>query len=163
MLVFVCALFQGFPVLYCEKRYGLHKRIFIIWKIRTMYTNRKNAEIRYNKSPVDPRITSLGYFLRRFSLDELPQLWNVIKGDMALIGPRPITRRENSLYGKYSKRLHSVKPGITGLWQVSGRSLTTYHRRIAINRYYVSHRSWRLDLWILWRTADAVFSGRGAY
>lgn len=119
--------------------------------------------MRFCKQSDDSRITPWGHFLRRFSLDEMPQLWNVIKGDMALAGPRPISAEEDFLYGEYSTILHSVKPGITGLWQISGRNLTTYHRRIAINRYYVSHRSWQLDLWILWKTIGAVISGRGAY
>ena len=101
--------------------------------------------------------------MRRFSLDELPQLWNVLKGDMALIGPRPIISKEDQIYGHYSDKLHSIRPGLTGLWQVSGRCLTTYRRRIAINMYYVRHRSWILDLWILWRTIGAVIGGKGAF
>lgn len=164
VIIFVlCLAFQSFPVLYRERRLGLHKKEFIIWKFRTMYTKCQEGGIRCCKRPDDPRITSWGHFLRRFSLDELPQLWNVIKGEMSLIGPRPISAEEDLLYGKYSILLHSVKPGISGLWQISGRNELSYHRRIAINRYYVSHRSFQLDLWIFWKTIDAVISGRGAY
>ena len=93
----------------------------------------------------DPRLTRIGKLLRRFSMDELPQFWNILNGTMSLVGPRPITREEEKKYGKYSNLIHSVKPGLTGLWQVSGRNLTTYHRRIAINIYYVKHKSWKLD------------------
>ena len=82
---------------------------------------------------------------------------------MALVGPRPIVDSEDKIYGKYSDKLHSVLPGMTGLWQVSGRNLTTYNRRIAINLYYVRHRSWKLDLWILYKTIWAVLGGRGAF
>ena len=111
----------------------------------------------------DPRLLKVGRLMRRLSLDELPQLWNVVVGDMALIGPRPIVEEENKRYGKYSHLLHTVKPGLTGLWQVSGRNLLTYHRRIAINLFYVKNRSWKLDLWILYKTFAAVLGGRGAY
>ena len=117
----------------------------------------------FGKLKVDPRVTRFGHFLRRFSLDELPQLWNVVRGEMALVGPRPIVDFEDVIYGRFSGRIHSVKPGITGLWQVSGRNQLTYRRRIAINLYYVRHRSPKLDLWILLRTFDAVFGGRGAF
>lgn len=117
----------------------------------------------FRKLRRDPRITPVGKWLRRFSLDELPQLWNVQNGTMSLIGPRPIVRAEEKLYGKYSILIHSVKPGITGLWQVSGRNLTTYRRRVAIDLYYAKHKSWKLDLWILYKTVWAVIGGRGAF
>ncbi len=162
-IALLCVIWDGFPVLYREKRCGLHKKEFTIWKFRTMYTKQPDTGMRCHKTPKDPRINRLGYILRRFSIDELPQLFNVAKGEMALVGPRPIIKEETLLYGKYSRLLHSVKPGMTGLWQVSGRNLTTYHRRIAINRYYVKHRSWKLDLWILWNTIGPVISGRGAF
>ncbi len=111
----------------------------------------------------DPRITKIGYFMRRSSLDELPQIINILCGEMSLIGPRPIMKFENKIYGRYSSVIHSVKPGLTGLWQVSGRNLISYHRRIAINLYYIKHRSLKLDLWILYKTIGAVFSGKGAF
>lgn len=161
------------PILYCSVRIGINNQPIRIWKFRTMDAEValeimakifEHEEWRSNyKLMQDPRITPLGKLLRRFSLDELPQLWNVIIGDMALIGPRPISRQENRRYGKHRLLIHSVKPGITGLWQVSGRNLTTYRRRIAINIYYVKHKSLSLDLWILWKTVYAVISGYGAF
>lgn len=164
-------LFNGWPVLYNGIRLGLNRKPFHCLKFRTMKTEADPfvdpgtiAEIEiYGKVRNDFRITRIGYILRRFSLDELPQLWNVIRGDMALVGPRPIVDSEDKIYGKYSDKLHSILPGMTGLWQVSGRNLTTYNRRIAINLYYVRHRSWKLDLWILYKTIWAVLGGRGAF
>ena len=164
------AVSSGFPVLFREFRIGQDKKKFVIYKFRTMTGNipalteaQKQEMARFGKLKKDPRVTRFGHFLRRFSLDELPQLWNVVRNEMALIGPRPIVDEEEIVYGKYSTLIHSVKPGITGLWQVSGRNLTTYHRRIAINCYYVRHRCWKLDLWIFWRTFAAVIGGRGAF
>ena len=161
------------PGLYRSIRLGKGRRPIRIFKFRTMDARvalevmtqiLESGEWRWNrKLKHDPRLTRAGKILRRFSLDELPQFWNVLTGDMSLVGPRPITREENRRYGKYSALIHSEKPGITGLWQVSGRNLTTYHRRIAINIYYVKHRSWKLDLWILYKTFWAVIGGRGAF
>jgi len=139
------------------------------WNLQTFeeYLDQRPAEkemwLKQRKLVHDPRNSIWGMFLRHFSLDELPQLFNVIRGDMVLVGPRPIVDEEDSLYGKYSYALHTIKPGMTGLWQVSGRNDLSYHRRIAINLYYVRHHSWKLDLWILYRTIGAVISGRGAY
>ena len=158
-------------------RLGLHKKEFVLWKFTTMRRWRPRRFKQYldthpeamaewrasHKLENDPRLLKIGRLMRRLSLDELPQLWNVVIGDMALIGPRPIVEEENKRYGKYSHLLHTVKPGLTGLWQVSGRNLLTYHRRIAINLYYVKNRSWKLDLWILCKTFAAVIGGRGAY
>ena len=115
------------------------------------------------KLHADIRVTPAGKWLRRFSLDELPQIWNVLNGGMNWIEPRPIVPEKDSKYGHYSKEIHTVKPGITGLWQVSGRNELSYHRRIAINLYYVRHQSWQLDLWIICKTVWAVIGGRGAY
>ena len=158
-------------------RIGLNSNTFKMWKFTTMRSWPRSRFSRYlnlhpelkqewqetRKLTNDPRLLPIGRFLRRFSLDELPQLWNVVRGEMALVGPRPIQHEENKRYGKYAATLHSVKPGLTGLWQVSGRNTLTYHRRIAINLYYVRHRSWKLDCWILYKTAAAVLGGRGAY
>lgn len=153
-------VFSGFPVFFRGRRLGWKKRPFMIAKFRSMIVATERIR---EKSRDDPRITGFGRILRRFSLDELPQLWNVIHGDMLLVGPRPIAEEEDRLYGKYSAEIHSVKPGITGLWQVSGRNLTTFRRRKAINVYYVRHKSWKLDLWILYKTILAVVDGRGAF
>ena len=158
------AFFQGV-------RIGHRKKRFVLYKFRTMremppnfMTPEQQMEWeRYWKLKHDPRVTAFGHLLRRFSLDELPQLWNVVRGDMVLVGPRPIIDAEDTIYGRFSDVIHSVKPGITGLWQVYGRNLIDYHRRIAINIYYVHHRSLKLDLWILCRTVWAIIGGKGAY
>lgn len=172
LTIIVIRILYGSPVFYTDSRLGKNRIPFLCIKFRTMccsnhirsLTEQETFELKnYGKIRKDCRVTKFGYFLRRFSLDELPQLWNVVKGDMALIGPRPIVSKEDRIYGRYGDRLHSILPGLTGLWQVSGRCLTTYHRRIAINLYYVRHRSWRLNLWILWRTIGAVIGGKGAF
>ncbi|MBR2364322.1 MAG: sugar transferase [Lentisphaeria bacterium] len=164
-------LLNGRPVFYCAGRLGKNKCSIVIYKFRTMKENASlpedvlaGQEVKvYGKLRNDPRLNFMGKFLRRFSLDELPQLWNVVRGDMALIGPRPIVLEEDLIYGRYSDILHSIPPGLTGLWQVSGRCLTTYHRRIAINLYYIKHRSLKLDLWIIYKTVWAVLGGKGAF
>jgi len=174
---FFWRILTGEPMFYTSVRLGMKKRPFRIYKFATLKAWSAEEFLEYLQSTPgalaqwqergklehDPRTTVFGMLLRRFSMDELPQLWNVIRGEMALVGPRPIIRAEDRFYGKYSALLHSVKPGMTGLWQVSGRNLTTYHRRIAINIYYLKHKSWKLDLWILYKTVWAVIGGRGAY
>lgn len=159
-IAFFLPVFSGFPIFYREQRLGRRKKRFMIAKFRSMVVTTEKIR---EKSRADPRITGFGRILRRFSLDELPQLWNVIHGDMLLVGPRPIVDEEDPLYGKYSAEIHSVKPGISGLWQVSGRNLTTFRRRKAINVYYVRHKSWKLDLWILYKTVWAIIGGKGAF
>jgi exopolysaccharide production protein ExoY len=161
------------PGLYCSYRLGYCRKPFLIWKFRTMRMStsknlpreiRCSAEWKENrKLRNDIRVTVIGRWLRRFSLDELPQIWNVLNGTMNWVGPRPIVPDEEYKYGRDSEELHRVKPGITGLWQVSGRNDITYRRRIALNLYYVRHRSWKLDLWIIYKTVWAVLGGRGAY
>ena len=111
----------------------------------------------------DPRVTVIGHFLRRTSLDELPQLWNVLKGDMSLVGPRPVVREEWERYGRRLDTYLAAKPGVTGLWQVMGRSDSCYRRRVALDSYYVRKRSLLLDVFILLRTVRVVLCGRGAY
>ncbi len=110
----------------------------------------------------DPRITRLGRFLRRTSLDELPQLWNVLRGDMTLVGPRAIVPNELANYGDYARMLLRIKPGLTGLWQVTGRSTIGYPERARIDLHYVQGRSLRQDLELLVRTLPAVLKQRGA-
>ena len=116
----------------------------------------------YFKLENDPRITYFGKFLRRTSLDELPQFWNILKGDMALIGPRPIVNAEVKYYGKDYPVFSSVKPGITGLWQVSGRSDTGYEERVALDVFYVNNWSIWMDYYIFFATLNAIFLRRGA-
>ena len=171
LIYLVYLVFYGGGAIFRMTRIGRYEKHFVVYKFRTM----KNSDIvlseeqqeewnKYGKLRDDPRLlTGIGHFMRRFSLDELPQLWNVVRGEMALVGPRPIIDAEKVIYGRYARQIHSVKPGITGLWQVSGRNLLTYNRRIAINLYYVRHRSLKLDLWIILRTVWAVVGGRGAY
>jgi Undecaprenyl-phosphate galactose phosphotransferase WbaP len=162
---------------YGHARIGKDGREFKAWKFRTMILDAdrkleeylaKNPEMRLeweadHKLRNDPRITRLGKYLRRFSLDELPQLWNVIKGEMSLVGPRPIVRDEIQHYGDRFDPYTWVRPGITGLWQVSGRNDTTYLERVSLDEYYVRNWSIWLDIYILARTLTVVLQRKGAY
>jgi Undecaprenyl-phosphate galactose phosphotransferase WbaP len=165
------------PVLYGHRRLGVGGNHFCCWKFRTMYTNADqllNQALRCNpdlqaeweqnfKLHDDPRVTRIGRFLRRISLDELPQLWNVLRGEMSLVGPRPIVDAEIPKYGTVYETYQRIKPGMSGFWQVSGRSDTSYDERIKLDSYYVHNWSMWLDLVILARTARSVVLSRGAY
>jgi Undecaprenyl-phosphate galactose phosphotransferase WbaP len=165
------------PVFYSQPRIGKDRSVFRAWKFRTMmcdadasleqYFERNPArrlEWRVNrKLRDDPRLTRAGRFLRKFSLDELPQLWNVFLGQMSLVGPRPIAADEMVRYGEGIELYTKVLPGITGLWQVSGRNDTTYDERVRLDEYYVRNWSVWMDLWILGRTLRCVITRRGAY
>jgi Undecaprenyl-phosphate galactose phosphotransferase WbaP len=165
------------PVLYGHKRLGLNGKPFIAYKFRSMVFDsadrlkkllESDPEIRKeweanHKLKNDPRVTGIGKFLRRTSLDEFPQLINILKGEMSLVGPRPITVDEVEKYDEDFNRIFSVKPGLTGLWQVSGRSDTDYQERISYDTYYLQSWSLWLDIWILLKTFGAVINGRGAY
>ncbi|GHV82529.1 undecaprenyl-phosphate galactose phosphotransferase WbaP [Spirochaetia bacterium] len=165
------------PVLYKHRRIGQNGKEIGVYKFRTMVINaeerlqtmlaadselRKEWEISY-KLKNDPRITKVGKILRRLSFDEFPQLLNVIKGEMSLIGPRPVTQKEVANYGENYNRIFSVKPGMTGLWQVSGRSDTDYNERVSYDTYYLQSWSVWLDLWVLYKTLGVVVKGKGAY
>ena len=164
------------PVFYRQERLGRYGKHFHVWKFRSMHADAderlkrliaddpKVADEWANnfKLADDPRVTLLGRFLRRTSLDELPQLFNVLRGEMALIGPRPIVEDEVKYYGASYETFASVRPGVTGLWQVSGRSDTDYDRRVALDTYYVLNWSPWMDIWILIRTVLAVLLMRGA-
>ena len=164
------------PVLYRAERLGQNGKKIFIWKFRTMCQDADDMlENILENDPVlkmeweqkfklanDPRITPLGRFLRRTSLDELPQFWNVITGDMAIIGPRPIVEKERHYYGENFHVFSVVKPGITGLWQVSGRSDLDYTRRVNLDVYYVTNWTLWLDYMILLKTIASVFQPRGA-
>ena len=164
-------------VLYGHTRLGHNGKTFTALKFRTMYENGESLlQAHFQKHPeeldvwqrdqklkLDPRITRVGSWLRRYSLDELPQLWNVLLGQMSLVGPRPIVSREVLKYGRSYDLYSRVRPGITGLWQVSGRNDTTYAERIAFDEYYVRNWSIWLDSYILARTAKAVLFADGAY
>ena len=161
------------PVVFRQERIGRAERAFCIWKLRTMYVDaeqrlRDLEALNEAQGPLfkmrrDPRVTPAGQVLRRFSLDELPQLWNVVRGDMSLVGPRPPLPREVEGYGRDTRRRLLVKPGLTGLWQVSGRSDLTWEESIRLDLHYVENWSVALDLQILYKTLGAVIRGRGAY
>jgi Undecaprenyl-phosphate galactose phosphotransferase WbaP len=165
------------PIFYGHRRVGRNHTAFRIWKIRTMRLNAdellrnaltNNAALREEwlrdrKLRHDPRITRVGRFLRKTSLDELPQLWNVLRGEMSLVGPRPIVEEEVAAYGKNFSLYCRVTPGLTGLWQVSGRNAVSRRDRVRLDSYYVRNWSPWLDLHILARTARVVLTGEGAY
>lgn len=167
---------DGAPVLFGHYRIGQHGRPFRCLKFRSMYLDSEamlrellerdpaaRAEWeRDHKLNDDPRITPIGHFLRRTSLDELPQLFNVLRGEMSLVGPRPITLAELPRYGQVRWHYLSVRPGMTGLWQVSGRNDTTYDERVELDREFVEQHSLRLRLSILLRTLRVVIRGSGA-
>lgn len=164
------------PVLFGHERVGHGGRRFRCWKFRTMVVDGDrvlDAHFRRNpgdlalwraerKLPDDPRITPLGAVLRKLSVDELPQLWNVLMGEMSLVGPRPVVADELANYGPSARHYLRTRPGLTGLWQVSGRNDVTYRDRVHLDRTYVRHWSLPLDLWIILRTVPAVVRSRGA-
>lgn len=165
------------PLLFTQQRLGKDGRLFRCYKFRSMIVNadqvlhtllssdaRARLEWeRLHKLKVDPRITKLGRFLRMSSIDELPQFLNVVKGDMSLVGPRPIVPEEAVRYGRFLRNYLDVKPGLTGLWQVNGRNNTTYRRRVAFDIFYSKNRSFALDLWILGKTVPAILKREGSY
>lgn len=170
-------LTSGAPVLYGHERVGLGGRRFRCWKFRTMRVDAAEVLRRHlaqddaaraewaasRKLRNDPRITRLGRVLREYSVDELPQLLNVIRGDMSLVGPRPVVEDELSYYGSKAEAYFAARPGITGLWQVSGRSDTHYARRVELDAEYVRSWSHGQDMKILLRTVPAVLGARGSY
>jgi len=165
------------PAFFSHRRICRDGAFFSMWKFRTMcvdssdvleqYLSRhpgaRSEWTRTHKLRHDPRITSVGLFLRRFSLDELPQVWNVLRGQMSLVGPRPIVAAEVEKYADSFDFYCRVKPGVTGLWQVSGRSELTYDERVALDRRYVTRWSLFFDLKILLRTFKSVVNRDGAY
>jgi lipopolysaccharide/colanic/teichoic acid biosynthesis glycosyltransferase len=159
---------DGAPILYRQTRLGLHGRPFDVVKFRTMATDAdaRYAEVvgrsdpRAFKLTDDPRVTPTGQFLRRSSLDELPQLWNVLRGDMSLVGPRPAPPREVEHYDYWQRRRLSMKPGITGLWQVTARGNDDFDERAQLDLVYIDRWSFWLDLKILAQTIPAALEGR---
>lgn len=164
------------PIFFGQRRIGFGNRPFVCWKFRSMAVN--GAEIfarhlathpgaaeewaRDHKLKLDPRVTFVGRFLRLSSLDELPQLWNVLRGEMSLVGPRPIVDAEIVRYGDEIDFYHATRPGITGEWQVSGRSVTSYERRVELDKHYVSNWKLRRDVGILVKTLPAVILQKGS-
>jgi exopolysaccharide production protein ExoY len=164
------------PVFFKQIRVGHNGKRFYIYKFRSMIVDaeewlqkdkkifREYVKNNYKLEPKkDPRITKMGRFLRKTSLDELPQLLNVIKGDMSLVGPRPVVEAELVEYGEQTELFLSCKPGITGYWQVSGRSSVNYPERVNLEIYYVENQSLLFDFTILCKTVIGVISRRGAY
>lgn len=161
------------PVFFVHKRVGKNGKEIGIYKFRSMVVNaeqlldtlteEQKEEFRQNfKLENDPRITKVGNILRKTSLDELPQLFNILKGDISIIGPRPVVEAEIKFYGNYKDLLLSVKPGLTGFWAANGRSDTSYKRRRAMEIYYVKNRSLLFDFKIFFKTFVSVFKGEGA-
>ena len=161
------------PIFFSHKWIGKNGKIIGIYKFRSMvsnseevfknFTEEQKKEFEKNfKLDDDPRITKIGGFLRKTSLDELPQLLNIIKGDMSVVGPRPIVRAEVEKYGVCADKLFSVKPGLTGFWQANGRSDTTYEERVQMDMYYIDNRSFLLDIRIILKTVISVIRKEGA-
>lgn len=179
LIVFLIKLSSKGNIIYLQRRVGKNNKLFSCYKFRTMHTNSdfmlkemllKNPAIKnefesYQKISKDPRITQIGKFLRFTSLDELPQVINVLKGEMSFIGPRPILKEEINKYGLHFKEAFSVLPGISGLWQVNGRNKLTYEKRVAIDIFYSRNRNFYMDIGIVIKTIYVLFLpfGRGAY
>jgi lipopolysaccharide/colanic/teichoic acid biosynthesis glycosyltransferase len=161
------------PVLFHQQRIGKGGNPFVVYKLRTMandaeqehaeFAARRGVDGQLFKLEADPRVTRVGRFLRRSSLDEVPQLWNVLRGDMALVGPRPFVPSESSSINGFAQRRFEVRPGLTGLWQVSGRSNLSFDELQRLDYLYVASWSLWWDLRILWNTPARVLRGHGAY
>ena len=149
---------KGAGAFFTQERPGKDERIFKLYKFKSM-TDERDAE--GNLLPDGERLTSVGRFIRKTSLDELPQLWNVLKGDMSFIGPRPLLVQYLPLYSASQRRRHEVRPGITGWAQVSGRNAISWERKFALDVWYVDHLSFRLDYIIIWRTVVKVLRREG--
>lgn len=162
--------------IYPGKRLGKDGRLFPCYKFRSMYCNgdeileqyyqqypeKKLEYEKYHKLDDDPRVTPFGAFIRRTSIDELPQIWNVFLGDMSLVGPRPYLPEEIDDMGEYAETILSVKPGITGYWQVNGRSNVDFDSRLLMDVWYVKHRTLWMDVQLLWQTIGVVLMRKGA-
>lgn len=158
LTAFLVRIFLGSPVLFCQVRPGLNGRSFLMLKFRTM-TDSKDAL--GNFLPDSMRMTKFGNFLRSSSLDELPELWNVLKGDMSLVGPRPLLMEYLPLYNESQKRRHEVRPGITGWAQVNGRNAISWEEKFKLDVWYVDNQSFFLDVKILFLTIKKVFIKEG--
>ena len=161
------------PVIFAHKRIGKNGKEFNMYKFRSMYENAEEMIENFNeeqkrewqenfKLENDPRITKVGKFLRKTSLDELPQIINIIKGDLSIIGPRPIVDEELEKYGENKEKFLSITPGLTGYWQANGRSNTTYEERMQMELYYIDNQSLWLDIKIFFKTIVSVLKKEGA-
>lgn len=166
------------PIFYRCLRVGKNGKMIYCWKFRTMEIDaeerlrnllQENPQLReeweiYAKLKNDPRVHRFGKFLRKSSLDELPQLWNILKGDLSVVGPRPVTKEEVDKYFKEkASKILSVRPGLTGIWQTSGRSLLSFEERLCLEEKYIDERSFILDIWIICKTIPLIFSSKGAF
>ena len=173
LIAFLVLISSGYPVLYSQTRVGLNGKTFRFYKFRSMIkdADQKLLEVEnihkrdhvIFKNKEDPRITPIGRILRKYSLDELPQFFNVINGSMSVVGPRPALTREVTLYNSTYERRLNAKPGITGPWQISGRSDLDLQTSISLDLNYLTNWSFTRDLWIIIATVGAVFRGKGAY
>ena len=173
ILAIIVKLDSKGPVFFAHTRYGKNGKKFKMYKFRTMYENAQDMindftpeqmkEWKENfKLQDDPRITKVGKFLRKTSLDELPKIVNIIKGDLSIIGPRPVIEEELEKYGENKEKFLSVTPGLTGYWQANGRSSTTYEQRMEMELYYIDHISPKLDFKIFFKTIESVIKKEGA-
>jgi exopolysaccharide biosynthesis polyprenyl glycosylphosphotransferase len=173
VIAFLIKVTSSGPMIFVQKRSGLNGRAFNFYKFRSMYIDAEEKKLDFEalnemdgpvfKMKNDPRITPIGRFLRRASLDELPQLWNVLRGDMSIIGPRPPLPEEVEKYERWQRRRLSMKPGITCIWQISGRSLLGFDEWLKLDLQYIDNWSLWLDVKILFKTIPAVLWGKGAY
>jgi lipopolysaccharide/colanic/teichoic acid biosynthesis glycosyltransferase len=181
VIVFVAIgvrLTTGSPVIFGQKRVGKDGRIFTCYKFRSMVPNAQEvlerllasdpeARLEWQRSrklKADPRVTRFGRFIRKMSFDEFPQLWNVVRGDMSIVGPRPVVPDEfEHHYEGARQHYRAVKPGLTGLWQVSGRNDVDYQSRVALDRHYVENWGLWLDFTVVMKTVGVMFARRGAY
>lgn len=165
-------------VIYSHERIGRGGRPFQCYKFRTMYPDADarlqdlldaNPDMheewkQRRKLKNDPRIMPIGHFLRKTSLDELPQFWNVLKGELSIVGPRPVVHEEVQHYlGEKAEKILSIRPGLTCIWQVSGRNDTSYQARVSLDEQYVDNRSWLLDIGLIIKTIPSMFFSKGAY
>ncbi len=176
-IAFLVRLTSPGPAFYAQIRIGHRGKKFRAWKFRTMAPNADQAlDQTFQENPAlqpewdvnhklkyDPRVTRFGNFLRKFSMDELPQIWNVLAGEMSLVGPRPIVEQEIELYGEKMELYKTILPGITGLWQVSGRNNLPYAERVRLDEVYILNWSIWMDLFISVKTIWVVITGNGAY
>ena len=161
------------PAFFVHKRIGKNGKIIKIYKFRTMFEGSEDMFAKFSKEQTeeyernyklkdDPRVTKIGKFLRKTSLDELPQILNILKGELSIVGPRPVVSNELEKYGKDKDKFLSIKPGLTGYWQVNGRSLTSYEERMKMELYYVENRGIWLDTKIFFKTIVSVIKRNGA-
>lgn len=151
------------PIFFKQKRVGKNEKIFTIWKFRTMVKNAERIETKHELSKNDPRITKMGKFLREWTLDEFPQLINVLKGQMSLVGPRPLPEYHVKKYNDFQKRILSVKPGMVSLVDIKGRALVSWEKRSEYDIWYIENWSLLLDLKILFLAPKVILSKKGVY